>query len=102
MFIRLRKRKLKQGHNKGKYTLDAILVKSYKENGKVKQKFIAYLSTMKERLLYHTDPINREIFQETFLEEIDQKLNALHLDFEDLERIKRNFTERITRQLNEQ
>ena len=97
MFVRWKRRLLHRSHNKGTYALDAVLVESYREGSKVKQRFIKHLGSVEERLLNHKEAYVRAVHQNYFWKHAAVRLDTLKLDRSQTEIIERKIVERIPR-----
>ena len=82
MYIRWKKRKQKDGTNR----LDAVLVESYREGNKIKQRFIKYLASINPDHSYEK-AINYDVAKYDFLNHVKYKLNKLDLDSSEREKI---------------
>jgi len=81
MFVRWKRRRLKKkigrkGNEDAGYTRSAVLVKSHRVNGEPRQKFVAHLGYVKERL------IDQPHIQSWFWRGITSKLDQLDLDLD--------------------
>lgn len=84
MFVRWKRRKLKGKLSRGDdpgYALDAVLVESVRINGKPRQKFLAHLATIEERLLHQT------VARFCFWRNVHFSLQPLAIDVETIEKI---------------
>ena len=82
MYIRWKKRKQKDGENR----LDAVLVESYREGNKVKQRFIKLLAIVNPDSSFEK-PINYELAKDQFLHRVRHRLDELNLDSAKREKI---------------
>ena len=80
MYIRWKKkyRKKRWHDNTSRYTLSAVLVESMREYGKVKQKFILHLASIRG------ERIEISIHRSIFWRKVSQKLKNLDLSKEDI------------------
>ena len=75
MYIRFKRRKLasKPGHVPS-YSLHAVLVESYREDGKPRQRIVSYLAALPENQ-FAIDNKRKEFFSK-----INHRIESLHLD----------------------
>jgi hypothetical protein len=71
------------------YTLDAVLVKSFRKNGKPRQKFIKHLAQIRAQDLSHTEQLKR------FWLQVEQQLKILALKPEIEQDLIKNLREKI-------
>ena len=72
-------------------SLDAVLVKSERTEGKVKQRFVAHLATVKER------NIPRPCIRACFWREVGARLDGLGIEGAERERIEAKLAEKVNR-----
>jgi hypothetical protein len=97
MFIRFKRVKLARKIGlPSEYSLHAVLVESYRQNGKPRQQIIAYLGSVQEKHLQN------QMHRRQFYDLLINKLRDLHLHPRVLTKVQLNlintFTHKISRQ----
>jgi hypothetical protein len=86
MFVKWAKRKLA---DQSRFSLDAILVKNQWENGKVKQRYVCYLGSIRE------DRINRTRYLLEFWRSVDKNLKRLGLSPDQQQLLEQNIQKKV-------
>lgn len=97
MFVRFKRVKLarKIGFPR-EYSLHAVLVENYRQDGKPRQQIIAYLGAIQEKRLY--DQIHRR----EFYDYIQSKLRKLNLSPRMLSKVQLNLNHTFSRKISRQ